>query len=72
MMSRSELTGIERAGLEPLRDRLTKSDREPAEMLEMREDGAMILVAPRWTEQVARILADDLWEHCVEPQGDVE
>lgn len=70
-MSRSELTGIERAGLEPLRDRLTKSDQAPAEMAEMNEDGSVHLVPPRWTEQVARILADDLWEHCVEPQGDV-
>ena len=66
----SELLGIERAALAPLRDRLTKSDQAPAEMAEMHEDGSVHLVPPRWTEQVARILADDLWEHCVEPSGD--
>ena len=66
------MTGIERAGLEPLRDRLTKSDQAPAHMAEMNEDGSVSLVPPRWTEQVARILAEDLWEHCVEPQGEVE
>ena len=67
----SDLLGIEKAALEPLRARLTKSDQAPAEMAEMQDDGSLRLVAPRWTEQVARILADDLWEHCVEPQGDV-
>ena len=67
----SDLLGIEKAALEPLRARLTNSDQAPAEMAEMNEDGSVHLVPPRWTEQVARILADDLWKHCVEPEGDV-
>jgi hypothetical protein len=67
----SALTGIEKAALEPLRVRLTESDQAPAEMAEMNEDGSVHLVPPRWSEQVARILAEDLWDHCVEPQGEV-
>ena len=67
-----DLLGIEKAALEPLRARLTASDREPAEMAEMNEDGSVSLVTPRWTEQVARILADDMWEHCVEAEGEVD
>ena len=65
------LTGRERTYLEALRDRITREDTEPALMAELDEHGVVRLVPPRWTEQVARMIAEDIWDTQVEPKGDV-
>ena len=69
--ARYTLTGLQRTYLEALRDRITPADTEPALMGELDEHGVVRLVPPRWTEQVARMIAQDIWDTQVEPKGDV-
>lgn len=71
MAARHDLTGIERTRLEGVRARMTPDDLTPALMGEMDDQGAVRLVPPRWTEQVARMIAEDIWNAQVEPRGDV-
>ena len=69
--ARYQLTGLQKTHLEWVRENITPADTEPALMGELDEHGVVRLVPPRWTEQVARMIAEDIWDTQVEPKGDV-